>query len=742
MPTVRKPANNKFVRRHWALLVVLALYLALGLAYGETTPMFEGTDEQAHFTFVHYLSQKHELPLLAKNRPHAEARHPPLYYVMGTVLTYGIDVKDFSHLDDNRNPYWGTNIGVIGNDNKNQFLHKTWDAPPYNRTTLALYLLRKYNLLWGALAVAATYFLARRLFPRQPAIAAGALAFVAFNPQYLFVSGAMNNDTIVAALVAWGAVLTLKGLESPLSTGNSLALGVLMGAAALSKQSGLVLLPLFAAVVAWQLYRRADPREALLRAGLTLALTALIAGWWYLRNQLLYGSPTGLGYMRDLIGAPGTLSWNLPELVMVEQSFWAYFGWNNIPMSPWIYWLMRAVVFLALLGLALFCLRRLARRGDAPAEPSWPGLLLLPAWVLVVVVAAANYILFAPNAFCGRHLFTALPPIAILLFLGLAQLAPRRLHTGLALCANLLMLALSIVCLAFFLAPAYAEPPRLDREEAAAIPYKMERQYIQEIALLGYRLDKEQVRPGDTLQVTLYWQVLAPVERNYSTFIQLFGRDGAGIGQKDSYPGLGNYPTTRWQPGEIIADTYPVPVDYEAEAPGVVKISAGLYDLKTMFRLPATDSAGQRLDDTIGLLKLAPTVPFSYTIGHPLSFTLGDNVALLGYDFQAPGGSLVLYWQASSRPAADYTVFVHLLDEKGAVQSQADGPPLGGNYPTSFWDAGEVIRDERRLEMGPGRVRLEVGMYLLETGQRLPVLDGQRQQVPGDSVLIEVGEER
>ena len=37
----------------------------------------------------------------------------------------------------------------------------------------------------------------------------------------------------------------------------------------------------------------------------------------------------------------------------------------------------------------------------------------------------------------------------------------------------------------------------------------------------------------------------------------------------------------------------------------------------------------------------------------------------------------------------------------------------------------------------PGLYRIEVGMYLLETGQRLPVFDGQGQRMPEDRVLLD-----
>src|SRR4030042_2874220 len=88
---------------------------------------------------------------------------------------------------------------------------------------------------------------------------------------------------------------------------------------------------------------------------------------------------------------------------------------------------------------------------------------------------------------------------------------------------------------------------------------------------------------------------------------------------------------------------------------------------------------------------------------------------------------------------ADYTVFAHLIDAEGQVVAQYDGQPLGGFYPTSFWDVGDVVLDELNLAVGPavpvGKYELVGGMYLLSTGQRLAVLAHGGQTV-GDRVSL------
>ena len=56
--------------------------------------------------------------------------------------------------------------------------------------------------------------------------------------------------------------------------------------------------------------------------------------------------------------------------------------------------------------------------------------------------------------------------------------------------------------------------------------------------------------------------------------------------------------------------------------------------------------------------------------------------------------------------------------------AQGDGPPAGGWYPTSIWEAGEVVTDHHTLLLpkatAAGAYDLVVGWYDVESGTRLP----------------------
>ncbi len=115
------------------------------------------------------------------------------------------------------------------------------------------------------------------------------------------------------------------------------------------------------------------------------------------------------------------------------------------------------------------------------------------------------------------------------------------------------------------------------------------------VRLSGYSLDGP-ATPGSTLTVTLYWTVLQPFQNSYKVFVHVVRGDGSLAAQKDDFPGGGQRPTTSWEPGEVIADPYPVELT-AGMAPATYLIQAGLYDPLTGQRLGPVRSAGTSQPD-------------------------------------------------------------------------------------------------------------------------------------------------
>lgn len=118
------------------------------------------------------------------------------------------------------------------------------------------------------------------------------------------------------------------------------------------------------------------------------------------------------------------------------------------------------------------------------------------------------------------------------------------------------------------------------------------------IRLLGYDLDSNVVEKSGAFHLTLYWQALSEMERNYHLFVHLVGPNGQGWGQVDKQPlsilysdlsrQLNYYPTSRWKVGQTFKDEYWLPLAPEAPS-GTYHLELGLYFQETMERLNVLD---------------------------------------------------------------------------------------------------------------------------------------------------------
>jgi hypothetical protein len=107
--------------------------------------------------------------------------------------------------------------------------------------------------------------------------------------------------------------------------------------------------------------------------------------------------------------------------------------------------------------------------------------------------------------------------------------------------------------------------------------------------LRGYAVSSYQVKAGDLLRVTLYWQVDGPVERPAASFVHLLGRSFNprtnnplwGQQEKDA---PGGHPLPSWTPGNIYRDQYEFRVDPEAPA-GEYELEIGWFEPETGARL-------------------------------------------------------------------------------------------------------------------------------------------------------------
>ena len=255
--------------------------------------------------------------------------------------------------------------------------------------------------------------------------------------------------------------------------------------------------------------------------------------------------------------------------------------------------------------------------------------------------------------------------------------------------------------------------------------------------LVAYQLNRHTIAPGQPIRVDLYWQPLTNIRRNLVSYLYITDLQANLLGEARAIPGDGQLPTTSWQPGQLVVDTYTFPLEPALPTPLAARVEAGLFDPDTFEFIKPIDAAGRETDPTLAKLKILSATQPAINPANKQTVNFAGLIALQGYDFRPEPPGVVFYWQAQAEMDEDYTLFVHLLDEAGQLVGQMDGQPFQGNYPTSWWSPGESIVDHRAVPaLPPGHYRLLVGWYRAEDGTRLSLADGSDDSLALGTIAI------
>ena len=262
-------------------------------------------------------------------------------------------------------------------------------------------------------------------------------------------------------------------------------------------------------------------------------------------------------------------------------------------------------------------------------------------------------------------------------------------------------------------------------------PFPVNEAAAEGLLLLGYERGAFAAETGQPIEFALWWAADQPLR--YMTLGLSLVNETTGVvwpyGVIQPFYNL--YPFSLWTTPAFVIDRQVVRLPDELP-PGDYHLQLEVLDGQQR-ALFATDLGPLTVTQTERLFELPP---FDNAVGA----SLGGEIALPGYSLTGEGTThtLELVWQAETQPAADYTVFVHVLNADGTCCVwQADAMPRGGAYPTTRWRPGEVVVDAFEItlpdELPPGEFGVEVGLYLAETGTRLSIENGSSHS---DSVML------
>lgn len=419
--------------------VLLAVYLGLGSLFALRTPLWQAPDEPAHYNYVRQLVAG-EWPVIASGdwdqaylSQVVGARFDPVFDVF--ILTY----------EDWQPP-----------------LYYLLQAPVYRLTGGSLLAMRLASVFLGAGVVLLAYLIARRVFNGQVWLALAAAVFIAFLPQHLAILGSVNNDTLAELVIAAALFLLVIPWPDEPPPGRALGLGLLIGAAFLTKGTAYLLAPVAGIFMLARYWQRWRPMVRAL--ALVFAPALLLGGLWWARNTVVYD---GLDFLAReahdavVVGQPRTAEW-LAEfglwgtikrfLTTTFNSFWGQFGWMAAPLPGWMYGPLLVLTITAVAGLIGLLTERFRHQKPAGVTPAGVQarylqlLVLLSTFLLTLGLHVLYNLTFVQHQ--GRYLFPALIPIATGYAAGLGlwlrPLVKRRPWTGYILPLGLAIILLGI----------------------------------------------------------------------------------------------------------------------------------------------------------------------------------------------------------------------------------------------------------------------------------------------------------
>ncbi len=407
---VRKPSRMPKGHR-LALVAIGVVGLLRGLFWVGATETWSPIDEAHHYGFVQSIATGDGIPTVGKDVMPIE--------VIETVKTSPtLASRSTPHVPVFEDGYWS--VASSQYEAVQPPLYYVLQVPAYwvSRPfgfVASIYGLRIGSVLISLAAVPLTWLLARELFPRRPAawLAAPAVlvAINGFNTNLATIS----NDALVVPVAALAFLAAARYYRNP-GVKTAAFTGLALGAALLSKTTTLGLVGVLALPYLWLAVTRRKSVAQVLGTGLvTGACTAVVLLPWVAWNLATYGSPTAADASSAITGqmmAQSKLSagvlWD--HVRLANMGFWDSALFSHLTGPPYERVFVWTVIVAVVVGLGA----ALARR-DRPAA----GALVWVATALPIAFVGMEAIVFGlfdgvghPE---GRHLYTALAPVSILI---------------------------------------------------------------------------------------------------------------------------------------------------------------------------------------------------------------------------------------------------------------------------------------------------------------------------------------
>jgi hypothetical protein len=408
---------------YWGIRIIIVLYIMTTALYSQITPLWEAPDEPSHYLYIQYLAIDASLPgPVPPQRGHfyEHGYVTSLYEWYQLPLYYSILATQIAFLNQVQPGIIPIEMPTVNPDfvlgEKNLFVPTTASNDSSN---LAPRFARYFSIFLGFLTLLYTHKIALLASQNDHFIALTATGFMAFIPQFTFLTGYITNDNLadLLATICLFYLCLLISARQPSKKVFAIA-GLIVSLALLTKLTLLFTVVAGIFCLGWRLFQYRSLKTWIHESSIFFlgAITLPVLAYFFLH------------------GIQEQLSWAFismkikPELFTLQniyalwpltyQTFWGRFGWANVAIPRMIPRLMSVISLAGLIGSLLYVWKGSRQRTHKIVM----ALFWLYCGLVVVGFIRFNLSVVQPQ---GRFLYPALPAFAILVSMGLMYLAGR-----------------------------------------------------------------------------------------------------------------------------------------------------------------------------------------------------------------------------------------------------------------------------------------------------------------------------
>lgn len=419
----------------------------MGFLFNYFNPLWCSPDEERHFGYSEYIAQKGRLPAYTTDPEQYSLNmgfHPPLYYFLTSFLC----AKDTPPLKE----------FLVINDapGYQKLVHPRTDSGlMYPEKVRSAYSIRFFSIILSVITLFLIYRLTLTVLPGETAFASACTLFVATLPQFQQVSSSISNQSLMMLTSTAFITCLVHYVNYPEKWRWKTGAGFFLGLCFLTRSASVLFIPLTLCAVIWVWFRKRN--KGLSDGILILGIGFVMAGWWYVRNYILYKDPLlskAFMFHQPWISqqVPFTPDYFWTVLYKTYTSFFGALGSTRIHIPLIHNAVYGLLLVLAAMGAFSFILKF---KNTTFFQRQTLGLLFLALMGAVAQYTIMNMQYY--GMYLGRYFFIVLAPTAVVIFTGLYYLIPAKARKGFFFILSTILIVLNLYVCFMVLRPAYAD---------------------------------------------------------------------------------------------------------------------------------------------------------------------------------------------------------------------------------------------------------------------------------------------